>query len=200
MKKLLLVSVVVLFAVSINAQVQFGIKAGMNIASQKLTAGGISISPKSLIGFHAGVILDMAMGETFAIQPGFLFSQKGAKYDSDGETGTDTYNYLDIPINVVYKINTGSAKILLNVGPLFSYALSEKSEGSEDATFGSGDGELKRLDFGIGFGGGVQFGSVVASLNYNLGLANIMNVPSGADVSLKNNVFGISIAYFFGGK
>lgn len=203
MKKLLLVLVIAVSAFTVNAQVQFGVKAGVNFANQKYTYGGVSVSPKSLLGFHAGVIANFGVGDKFIIQPGLLFSQKGAKIDENGVTYTDTYNYLDIPINGVYKIDAGSVKILLNAGPSLSYALSGKSKddsGSTNIEFGSNEGQAKRLDFGIGFGGGVQFGSVVASLNYNIGLANIYNPPTGYDMSVKNNVFSISVAYLFGGK
>ncbi|HEY4788374.1 MAG TPA: porin family protein [Bacteroidales bacterium] len=202
MKKLSLIALVVLFAISASAQVQFGIKAGLNIANQKASSSGMSFSPKSLVGFHVGAIADFAVGEKFAIQPGLLFSQKGCKADVDGTTYTDTYNYLDIPINAVYKIDAGGVKVLLNAGPSISFALSakEKGGGISENLLGSEDGQAKSLDFGFGIGGGLQFGSVVASLNYNFGLANIMHVPSGSDATLKNNVFSISLAYMFGGK
>lgn len=203
MKKVLLAVAVVMLAMSVNAQVQFGVKAGLNVANQKYSSSGISMSPKSLIGFHVGVIADMPLNEKFSIQPGLLFSQKGAKMDQNSVTEKAIFNYLDIPINAVYKIDAGGVKVLLNAGPSIGYALGGKykvDSESEDIEFGSEDGKYKRLDLGFGFGGGVQFGSVIASLNYNLGLANIINSPSGADYKIKNNVFSISLAYLFGGK
>ena len=62
---------------------------------------------------------------------------------------------------------------------------------------------MKRFDYGLGFGGGVQFGSIVASVNYQLGLANMLEPMSSEffdlpDIKMKNKVFQISLAYMFG--
>ena len=49
---------------------------------------------------------------------------------------------------------------------------------------------------GLGFGAGVELGSLVVSLNYELGLANI---EDSSDYKVKNKVLQISLAYMFGG-
>ena len=56
---------------------------------------------------------------------------------------------------------------------------------------------MKRLDMGLGFGAGVELGQIVFSLNYELGLANIID---SSPEKLKNKVFQISLAYMFGAK
>lgn len=201
MKKLLLAALVVLGAVSVNAQVQFGVKAGLNFADLKFSNWGSSTpATKSLVSFHAGAIADITIAESLAIQPGLLFSQKGTK--EDGGDGKITLNYIEIPVNVMYKLNAGSVKVLLMAGPSFGYALSGKDSGggsSSDITFGSDPGTFKRFDCGFGFGAGVQFSSIQVTANYNLGLANIIN-NGGSDAKLKTTVLGLSLAYLFGGK
>jgi hypothetical protein len=66
------------------------------------------------------------------------------------------------------------------------------------------DGGLKRVDYGVGLGAGVEFGKVVASLNYQLGFANLIAPdPFGSETSeekMRNRVFQISVAYMFGKK
>ena len=57
-------------------------------------------------------------------------------------------------------------------------------------------GGPKRLDYGLGFGAGVELGPIVVSLNYELGLANIVD---SSDYTSKNKVLQLSLAYMFGG-
>jgi hypothetical protein len=218
MKKVLLATVVVLFAISVNAQVQFGVKAGLNLANVSVTEGGESADTKMKPGFHIGAIVDLSLSESFSVQPGLLFSQKGTKsegsYSQQGITvdtkSTMKLNYLDIPINAVLKLEAGSSKIHLFAGPVISYALSGKTtveasamgiSNSEDADveFGSEDGQMKRLDFGVNVGAGIQFNKILVSANYNLGLANLIS-GGDSDNFMKNRTIGISVAYLFGGK
>jgi len=158
------------------------------------------MSEKSKIGFHAGVIAEFSFGESFALQPGVLFSQKGAvsKDNSDDQLAL---NYIDIPITLKYKIAAGNMKIYIGAGPVISYAIGGKwksAAGDTDVKFGSSDtDDFKPLDLGLGLGAGLEISSFQIGVNYNLGLSNI-SPQSGT--SFKNNVLGISVAYLFGGK
>src|SRR3981189_1793477 len=64
MKKVAL-TIIIATAVITGAwsQVNFGIKAGLNIANQVYTGGGFTSSPGSLLGFHGGVYLHAKMGK-----------------------------------------------------------------------------------------------------------------------------------------
>lgn len=192
MKKLLLVAFVVLVAANTNAQLKLGIKAGLNVANMEFTG---ATDVKSLTGFHGGLILDASLGP-IALQPGVLFSQKGLK-QSSGD-GKFALNYIDIPVNVMYKIGLPGIKILLMAGPELSYGLSAKMSGGGSPTttfeFGSGTDQLKRIDIGAGFGAGVQVSKIQATMNYTLGLTNLSNV-SGE--TIKNKVFSVSLAFLF---
>lgn len=201
MKKLLLVSVIVLFALTINAQVKFGLKAGLNIANQKFTSSGITISGDSKIGFMAGAFLE-AGSPNFVFQPGVLFSQKGMKMSQGGSTAKLTLNYLDVPLNLVYKINASEdVKVLLLAGPTISFGLSGKGKiGSEetDIKFGSGnDADYKSMDLGLSIGGGIEVSSFQLGLNYTFGLSNTSN---DSNITAKNNVLTFSVGILFGGK
>ena len=181
-----------ILTISANAQMKFDVKAGLNLANQKYTYEGSSVSPDSKIGIHLGAIGEMDFSENFTFQPGLLFSMKGCKA-SDEKLAL---NYIDIPLNFLYKVDAGDMKIFGQAGPYLGYALSGKVE-DEDIEFGSEDGQMKRLDYGIGIGAGVQFGNIQASLSYNFGLNNLIS-GGDSDNSIKNNVLGISVAYLFG--
>ncbi|MEI7523489.1 MAG: porin family protein [Mariniphaga sp.] len=186
----------------VNAQT-FGIKGGINFANVTFSGGGTTVSEKSITGVHFGPIMDFALQENLFLNTGLLFSIKGTKsedsYGGTTSTYTTTLNYLVVPINLAYKFPIDKkTKLVIQAGPYLGYALSGKDkgpDGSTDIKFGE-QGGLKRLDMGLGFGAGVEFGPVVVSLNYELGLANIEDTSS---YTAKNKVLQISLAYMFGG-
>ena len=207
MKKLLLISFAVLIAASSFGQIRLGLKAGLNLANMSTNAEGVS--PKMIIGFHFGGILDIAMTDMISLQPGILFSTKGAKADFDmggtTVTGTTKVNYIEVPINLTFKLGSGDTKFVPFIGPYLGYGIggTMKMEGggqsiSQDIKFGSSEtDDLKALDLGLNIGVGVEMGSLIISAQYGLGLANISTSSSETD---KNNVIGISVGYLFGGK
>ena len=178
---------------------RFGLKGGVNFANMTISAMGMGVSPKSLTGFHAGFVGDFQIKESFFFNSGILYSLKGFKIDSDGETGSENINYLVVPLNMAYKFPIkDNSKFLIQAGPYLGYALNGKSKsGGESSDIEFGSGGMNRLDYGVGFGAGIEFGSVTATLNYELGLANLVDDPS-SETKLKNKVIQISLSYMFG--
>ncbi|MFN5920941.1 MAG: hypothetical protein ACK45I_06545, partial [Bacteroidota bacterium] len=52
---------------------------------------------------------------------------------------------------------------------------------------------LKRLEFGVCGGGGIEYNNFLLGINYAYGLNNISS--SSTEGTLKNRVFGISLGY-----
>jgi Outer membrane protein beta-barrel domain len=186
--------ILMLFVQVVNGQI-FGIKGGVNIANMTISTTGMSMTPTSIVGLHIGPVADFKLQESLYFNTGILYSLKGAS----AAGATSTLNYLVIPLNLAYKFPMKSkSDFFIGAGPYLGYALSGKNKfngQTEDITFGSGG--MKRFDFGVGFGAGVELGSFLASLNYELGLANLVD-DSSQDTKLKNKVFQISIGYLFG--
>lgn len=195
--KLIILVVLVVFAQVLNAQT-FGIKGGVNLANMNISASGMSISPKSIIGVHFGPVVDFKVKENLYFNTGLLYSLKGMKISSNGVSGSEKLNYLEIPLNVAYKFSLNeTSNFFVEAGPYLAYALSGKDKtGSttEDVVFGGADNN-KRFDFGLGFGPGVQFGPMVASVNYQIGLVKVVD---GQDYKVTNKVLQLSVAYMFG--
>lgn len=216
MKKLLRIIIVFCFitlSFESFAQLKFGPKIGINFAKQKHVYDGKTDNDvKGIISFAIGGIVDYAFTDAFSIQPGLLLSGKGFKYTEteDGDTYKDwlKLNYLEIPINIVYKHDIGNMIIYGAAGPYFGFAIGGKwkyeyeedgdsDSGSTDVKFGDGENDdgIKRGDFGLNIGTGVEINSFQIGINYGLGLSNI----SYSEKSIvKNNVFSISACYFFG--
>ena len=93
---------------------------------------------------------------------------------------------------------------MLQAGPYVGIALSgntkAKADGkkaTEKIEFGSGSGEMSRLDFGLGFGAGLQFGNFQVGVGYNLGLANLSNENK---ITTRNNGLALTVTYLLGCK
>ena len=209
MRKLLFVSAAFFAVTTMNAQnAKFGVTAGITIASQKFKSSGLSITGDSKVGFTAGVLADLGLSENFAFQPGLNFTQKGSKFTFDfgggSETVKETLNYIELPLNFLYKAPAGSGKFFAGLGPVLGYGISgkDKSGGqTEDVHFGSGaDDSYKAFEFSGNILAGYEVaGGFIVVASYNLGISNIINNPDSGD-SGKNRYFGIRVGYLFGGS
>jgi outer membrane protein W len=164
-------------------------------------------------GFHVGATMDFSLSDLLSIETGLLLTTKGVKIEEEEMgfkiSGKGNLYYLDIPITVKLGYDLGGAKIYGAIGPYvgmglsgkteatFSYQGSEETE-SEDVSWGSGDtDDLKRLDVGLTFGGGVEISAIQIGVSYDLGMSNI-SAYTDYGTSSKNRVLKFSIGYRFG--
>jgi len=197
-----LLTVLLISQARAQSGVTFGVRAGINF--QNLTGKdeqGDKYSNKLKTGFHIGGNAEIPVAPDFYLQPGLLFSTKGAKFkNSDVKTNL---SYIEIPVNFIYKPVLGDGKLLLGVGPYAAFAVGGKYKSgsmSTDIKFGSNtDDDMKRFDAGGNFLVGYELSNhLSAQLNAGLGLVNIGNrAPGDSKSSLKNTGFGLSIGYRF---
>ena len=125
MKTFFKYAALVIFALSIsshlNAQVNFGLKAGMNYSTMydEETPVGFNAKPKA--GFAGGAFLSIPIIPFIGIQPEAMFSQKGYIARGDNYEYSLTTNHLDLPILLKLK-----PLPFLHIvgGPMYSYTLS----------------------------------------------------------------------------
>lgn len=191
--------------------VKFGIRTGVNLANMGLSYENASLSFNSRTGFHAGVIADIPVVESFYIQPGLYLSQKGFKYKGSAifnDSKHDDANieakplYLEVPVLASFRFNVANnVQLLANAGPYFAYGIGGKgtagiSGKSESEDFFS-DG-INRFDCGLSFGAGVQFARhYYLGFAYELGLTNIIDADIANDLKMKNRNWTISLGYNF---
>ena len=70
-----------------------------------------------IIGYHAGVNVQIPVASEFYFQPGLLFSTKGAKNVSGSVTNTTKLSYVELPLNMVYKGKLGNGFVMVGFGP-----------------------------------------------------------------------------------
>jgi hypothetical protein len=215
-KKVLTVMLaIVLMAGYAQAQLAFGVRAGLNLTNLD---GDFTDNNKMKPGFQLGAVADYALSKAVSIQPGILFATQGCKFQItetvEGEQmkikSTTNLNYLQIPVNAQFKIDMGGVKLLLQAGPYLGFALSGKNrtestvagiteKEDNDVKIGSGEGETKRFDLGLGAGAGLQFGNIQASAGYNFGLTNINNKSEFIENNrLWNTGLAVTVTYLFG--
>jgi hypothetical protein len=197
MKKLTLIALLVLSATMVFAQApKFGFKAGLNLNNVSTNDDELKEELGGRTSIHLGVITDFTMSKSLSFQPQLLFSGRGAKIDHGDHKDVYAFNSLEIPLNFTYRKNA-SKGVFLGVGPSLGYNLSGKvkeDHDSEDIVFGSGDGEIKRLDLGLNALIGYQFSNkYFVSTNYSSGLSNWSNESNS---TWKNNIVGISVGFF----
>lgn len=173
-----------------------GLRAGLNF--QNLTGDGFE-DGKMAPRFNIGVDYEIAVAPDFYFAPGLLFASKGSKYEILGEDIQIGLNYLEVPLNLVYKPVLGDGNLIVAFGPYVGYGLGGKAksdEGDMDIDMGSDEEEndFKALDMGANLSFGYMFGAGLSlQFNTQLGLVNI----SHGDDAIKNTGFGLSLGYRF---
>ena len=219
-RKLFLFILVSFFPFTTFSQI-FGVRGGLNLSNMLMKDKDYDFSEDFKIkpGFMIGPTADFSISSVLSIETGLLLSTKGYKHSYKGtyyKGGSYESNtklnllYLDIPI--IMKGNYSISEqtyLFLAAGPYIGIGLTgkiksesisngEKETDSRDMEWGS-DKEndfLKRLDYGLNFGAGVEFNSIQIALSYGLGLANISTYTDD-DVKIKNRVLQFSLGYRF---
>lgn len=137
---------------------------------------------------------------------GLQIAGKGAKNETGSVEVKFNPIYLQVPVNVYYR-NSG---FYAGVGPYigfglfgqYSFKYLDETE-TIDIEFGNEiDDDFAPIDFGLGFEVGYHIiAPLRISVSYDLGLMNVVpqDYQDIDDKSIKNNVLGINVAYFFSG-
>lgn len=192
MKKVLLSFLMVALFTAVNAQVQFGVKAGVN--STNLT-GDDTNDYQSITGFHAGVFAEIPLGRKFSIKPELMYSLQGAKSDGiDSILAGSTLKtgYINIPLLAKYNIISG---LYVETGPQIGFLASAKND------FNGVNHDVKDVykttDFSWAFGLGYELPlGLGVNARYNSGLGKIAE----GQHKWRNSVFQLGIFYKFGRK
>jgi len=101
-----------------QAQVKFGVKAGLNMAniSQNFEDSDNEMATKMRFAYHFGGVVSFGFGDIVQLQTGILYSSKGGNIDLEDEFGSDVevdgyYRYIlhfvEIPANFIFGLPAG---------------------------------------------------------------------------------------------
>ena len=227
MKKPLLLAAILLGSWQISiAQLRIAVAGGVhsstiNETNELPTWDEMKNNYSSRVGAHFGFIADLQLGQEskFYAQPGVMFYNKGRKFSSTYDTAVYNYfsidakqfiNYVDIPLNVVYKIPIrDKTKFFLGGGPYLSFFYSGlerketylkngkfETEENTDLPIGNGPGKYKTFDLGVNGTAGIEFGGLFIAANYSRGLTDMYTATY--EGSFKNQVIGVTLGIFIG--
>ncbi|MDR0582523.1 MAG: PorT family protein [Prevotellaceae bacterium] len=104
MKKIIVILTALVITLSANAQIKFGLKAGLNVSqfsggSVKGEEGSIDFDASNmLVGFHAGGYVNFNFGPVIGLQPEVVFSLQGEKETEGGESIKTNLGFINVPI------------------------------------------------------------------------------------------------------
>lgn len=144
------------------------------------------------VGFHI-------TRNSAVIELGILYSEKGAKLmDSDSEACSYlTIKYLEIPLLIKWEFaSINSVKPYVFGGAYFAKKLKATNKAVcdivEPVEINPKD-DVKKGDWGITFGGGLQLGRIILEARYSLGRTNVIRDMEDS----KNSVLTFMLGYEF---
>ena len=203
MKKSFLLILSVAFTLGLNAQIRYGVKVGGTLSNVVSTIGERSESGNIKIGVQAGGMLEYSFNELFALQPELQYVLNGSSKKGEIIDAALTFHNIQLPINLKVKFGVENLKFYATAGPylgLLAAAKTTTTLGGISGTFDMFDKDfrdfykLRRMDFGIGVGLGVELSKIAVGVGYQFGLANLQGVDN---TSMKVGTFNLSLGYFF---
>lgn len=217
MKKLFTAAIVALSmmfgANNAQAQVQFGIKGGLNVTSMSLDKDKL-LDTENQAGFFIGPTVKFTLPIVgLGIDASALYDQREAKakIKGDGDEKNITSARLktqaiNIPINLRYGVGLGSvANVFFFAGPQFGFNVGDKNKSIfQDAA----EWKLKSSNFSVNVGlGFTVLSHLQVSANYNIACGKTGDVTFSdaantafQDVLGKNgkaNAWQVGLAYYF---
>lgn len=198
MKKFFLTAALMLGigSISFAQDINFGVRAGLGLGHQM----GDLDDTKVKVGVTLGGIADFNFTESFALQTGLYYTNKGYTMKEGKLKNIVSVNCFEIPVLASYRKDINERmQIQANVGPYMSIGLAGRDiykyeDNKESESVYGDDGYMKRFDLGLSFGAGLLIDQIYAGVKYDLGL---LNTVDSDHIKSKLGVFYFSVGYNF---
>lgn len=211
------------FIINGNAQLRTAIAGGAQISS---VPGNSSTQWDTLqhqyaarTGFHFGLLAEVPFFHSSHLyfRSGMTYINKGRKFSSDYDTalssirnisGRQYVNYMEIPLNAVFKTGSGKTRFVIGGGPYISFLFTGREATSVQYSNGSVDNientslkiprsqaNYNNVDFGVNAFAGVEFGRVFVNANFSKGLGEFYKTYNNTG-SFKHQVAGVTIGLY----
>ncbi len=198
MKKLLSTLMVIAclaLAIPAQAQIKFGVKAGLNVSKLHLSENIVSKDNRA--GFFVGPTAEFTLPLLgLGIDGSVLYNQFGV----DSEEGTSTKKSIEIPINLRWTVGFSSLiGAYVAVGPQFGFNVGDRWVDNVC--------EFKKNTTSFNVGAGLKLlGHLQVGANYNFALKDNGKIHSDnpndfttniTTIGFKQNTWQVSVAYLF---
>lgn len=220
MKFFTLFFVMAFAAITSYAQVSLGIRGGY--VNTGLESSGAAPGTTRQDNWQAGLYANIPLFERGYLQPGIGYIVKGAGLGyalshpvnlfSSGATKLKL-QYLELPVNLVYKVPVSFGKLFIGAGPYAAYCLRGDynlavysngqlvQSGSQQLGFEMAPNvfgtniNVQRWDAGLNFSAGVELNCFLTlSGHYGYGLVDI---DKSAGNDFRNRYWGVSLGFLF---
>lgn len=194
MKKLLSTLMVIAclaLAIPAQAQIKFGVKAGLNVSKLHLSENIVSKDNRA--GFFVGPTAEFTLPLLgLGIDGSVLYNQFGV----DSEKGTSTKKSIEIPINLRWTVGFSSlVGVYVAVGPQFGFNVGDRWF-DEVCEF-----KKNTTSFNVGAGlkllGHLQVGATYNFALKDNGKIHDDDIEDLATIGFKQNTWQVSVAYLF---
>ena len=153
MKKVFVLIAVAIVSMSAMAQVQFGVKAGVDATN----FWGKNVEHGMNLNYQAGLVMEYKFTPSFAIAPEVVFAAQGGKYKV---FATDNFivdkvdnkfitNYINVPVMFKWY---ATPEFSIDLGPQVGFNVYSKYKVGDEKSIDIKD-MTEKVDFGVGLGG-----------------------------------------------
>lgn len=201
LKRLALIAVVTLIGCgAANAQIRFGIKAGVNVDKMSLDSKYFNVDNNC--GFTGGVMVEgMIPAVGLGADVSVMYTYMNAENDTKLISGDFTKNFIEIPVNLKYKLSVpviaSIVKPYIFTGPAFAFKLGKDTiEDFKEKNcqvvwnLGLGVELIRHLQIGASYGWNIN-----GAGTYVLEAAGVQF--NDTKVKAKNNYWTVTAAWLF---
>ena len=192
MKKQLFSVILILAVINAYSQpehkLKFGIRMGLAFANTKLDYYNVDTRVKMKTGFMTGGFVNFSLSKNIVFQPELLYVSKGGnEFTENGYSIPFSFDYLEVPLNILYQSTGGSGTYFLGGGLSPALHLNRAYDGNE----------IKDIDLGINFLAGYKIPIGFSfNLAYTYGLINATDNKEFIK-TIRNRYFSITAGYEF---
>ena len=191
-------------SVPVQAQVQFGVKGGLNVGSMSLNNDLLKASNRT--GYYFGPTVTFTLPVVgIGIAAAALYDQRETKLSNDKLKETSSFEktvkqqQIVVPINLRYNIGLSKmAALLFYAGPQFGFNVGDKNQSIDGKRI---DWHFKNSNLSINAGAGVMLlNHLQVSVNYNIacGKTGEATVDNTIDaIKARNHAWQVGAAYYF---
>jgi hypothetical protein len=174
----------------------YGVKAGINVASQYSPGSEGVFDVKSMTGINAGVYYSYFLNRVIAVQAELSVSVKGSHWKENNYPGEakDILTYFDLPLLVRYQ---PSSLFNIYAGPQLSYLAKAMQYDYRTGLKGSIEDYYRPMDFSLVLGVEANLPiNIDLTVRYIRGLTSVY-APGGYNYESYNNYFQFTAGYRF---
>jgi hypothetical protein len=192
------IGVLVFAAAPASAQVSFGAKAGMNVATADVEPP-LNLEYDSRFDWLAGVLVVAAPDSPIGGQVELLFSRRGTgvKVGSSGVLDAEyKFTFIDIPVLLRARaIRLESSGLFILAGP--TIGISMEAEGEQSGVADDVSDRFESYDLGLTIGAAFEASGFIADARYTHGLSNYANGSHPALQEFKSRTLSLSMGLRF---